>query len=88
MSHRDVVPVVYARNAAGTEATARFWLKVFPKKFRSRDLNLDDRFLTKVANELDPGGTRHTRGALHPREQRVAQEEQPGTRRPAIEDRA
>ena len=53
----DVVPVVYARNAAGTEATARFWLKVFPKQFRSRDQNLDDRLLTKVANELDPGGT-------------------------------
>ncbi len=52
----DVVPVVYARNAAGTEATARFWFKLFPKKFRSRELSLDDRFLTKVANELDPGG--------------------------------
>ncbi|MDZ4802757.1 MAG: M23 family metallopeptidase [Bryobacteraceae bacterium] len=52
----DVVPVVYARNAAGTEATARFWFKLFPRKFRVRELSLDDRFLTKVANELDAGG--------------------------------
>jgi murein DD-endopeptidase MepM/ murein hydrolase activator NlpD len=53
----DTVPVVYARNPSGAEATARFWTKVFPKQFRSRDLNLDDKFLTKVVQELDPNGT-------------------------------
>jgi len=53
----DTVPVVYARNPAGIEATARFWFKVFPKKFRSRELALDESFLKKVVNELDPGGS-------------------------------
>jgi len=53
----DVVPVAYARNPAGAEATARFWYKVFPKKFRSRDLPIDDAFLDKVVNQIDPGGS-------------------------------
>jgi hypothetical protein len=51
------VPIVYVRNAAGTEATARFWFKVFPKKFRKRDLVIDDKFLDKVVNQIDPGGS-------------------------------
>ena len=53
----DTVPVVYAKNPSGAEATGRFWFKVFPKQFRSRELSLDDRFLTKVVNELDPNGS-------------------------------
>lgn len=53
----DTVPVVYARNPSGAEATARFWFKVFPKQFRSRDLQLDDRFLQKVTTELDANGS-------------------------------
>ncbi len=53
----DVVPVVFARNPAGAEATARFWFKVFPKKFRSRDLPIDDAFLEKVVNQIEPGGS-------------------------------
>jgi murein DD-endopeptidase MepM/ murein hydrolase activator NlpD len=53
----DTVPVVYARNPSGAEATARFWFKVFPKQFRSRELPLDDRFLGKVVTELDPNGS-------------------------------
>jgi murein DD-endopeptidase MepM/ murein hydrolase activator NlpD len=53
----DTVPVAYARNPAGAEATARFWYKVFPKKFRSRDLPIDDAFLVKVVNQIDPGGS-------------------------------
>jgi murein DD-endopeptidase MepM/ murein hydrolase activator NlpD len=53
----DTAPVVFARNSAGTEATARFWFKVFPKKFRSRDLPIDDAFLEKVDNQIDPGGS-------------------------------
>ena len=51
------MPVVYARNPAGAEATARFWYKVFPKKFRARDLPIDDAFLEKVVNQIDPGGS-------------------------------
>ena len=51
------VPTVYAKNVAGTEAVARFWFKVFPKKFRQRDLPIDDKFLDKVVNQIDPGGS-------------------------------
>ena len=50
-------PVVYAKNSAGTEATAHFWFKVFPKKFRARELSIDDAFLNKVVNQIDPSGT-------------------------------
>ncbi len=53
----DEIPVVYARNPAGAEAQARFWFKLFPKKFRRRDLELSDAFLTKVVNEIDPGSS-------------------------------
>jgi hypothetical protein len=53
----DTPPIVFARNTAGTEATARFWFKVFPKKFRARDLEIDDKFLEKVDNQIDPGGS-------------------------------
>ncbi len=51
------VPVVYARNPAGTEVQARFWFKLFPKKFRKRDLELTDAFLQKAVNEIDPNGS-------------------------------
>jgi hypothetical protein len=53
----DTAPVVFARNSAGTESTARFWFKVFPKKFRMRDLTIDDKFLDKVVNQIDPSGS-------------------------------
>lgn len=53
----DTVPHVYARNAAGTEVTGRFWFKVFPKPFRTRDLDISDAFLDKVVNQIDPGGS-------------------------------
>jgi murein DD-endopeptidase MepM/ murein hydrolase activator NlpD len=56
----DTVPIVYVRNPSGAEATARFWYKVFPKKFRSRDLPLDDAFLQKAVTELDPSGSGDT----------------------------
>ena len=49
--------VVYARNPAGAEATARFHQKIFPKKFRVRDLELKDAFLEKVVSDIDPGGS-------------------------------
>jgi murein DD-endopeptidase MepM/ murein hydrolase activator NlpD len=50
-------PVVYVKNPAGTEATAHFWHKVFPKKFRARELPIDDQFLNKVVNQIDPSGS-------------------------------
>lgn len=53
----DTIPVVYARNGAGAEVTARFWFKVFPKKFRARDLQIDDAFIQKAVTELDPKGS-------------------------------
>jgi murein DD-endopeptidase MepM/ murein hydrolase activator NlpD len=49
------VPIFFARNP-GQESTARFWFKVFPKKFRSRNLDIDDAVLEKVDNQIDPGG--------------------------------
>jgi murein DD-endopeptidase MepM/ murein hydrolase activator NlpD len=53
----DVVPVVFARNQAGTEATARFWFKLFPKKFRARDLPIDDAQMEALVSKIDPAGT-------------------------------
>ena len=52
----DAAPVFFARNP-GAESTARFWYKTFPKKFRSRDLEIDDVFLEKVVNQIEPGGS-------------------------------
>jgi len=53
----NAVPKVYVRNAAGTESTAQFWFKIFPKKFRIRDLAIDDKFLDKVVNQIEPNGS-------------------------------
>jgi murein DD-endopeptidase MepM/ murein hydrolase activator NlpD len=50
-------PVVYVRNPAGVEAKGHFWFKLFPKKFRSRDIELTDAFVNKVVDELDPNGS-------------------------------
>jgi murein DD-endopeptidase MepM/ murein hydrolase activator NlpD len=52
----DITPVVYARNLAGTEATGHFWFKLFPKKFRTRDVEADDRLLEKLVTSVDPTG--------------------------------
>jgi murein DD-endopeptidase MepM/ murein hydrolase activator NlpD len=43
---------VVARDEAGNEAVAGFWYKLFPKKFRSRDIQLEDSFLQKVVPEI------------------------------------
>lgn len=55
----DTMPVVYAANPAN-QVTAPVVVQ-FPKKeqpnYRVRDLNVDDKFLQKVVNELDPNGT-------------------------------
>jgi len=48
----DTPMKVVARDAAGNEATAEFWHKVFPKKFRRRELPLEDSFVHKVVPEI------------------------------------
>jgi len=53
----ETIPIVYARNPTGAEITGKFWFKLFPKKFRSRDLDLSDAFLEKVVNQIDKGGS-------------------------------
>jgi hypothetical protein len=52
----NVAPVVYARNLAGTEATAPFWFKLFPKKFRTRDFPIDEALMARLVNQIDPDG--------------------------------
>lgn len=55
-----VLPVVYATDPAGTNVTTSIVVQ-FPKKeqpkYRVRDLNIDEKFLQKVTNELDPNGS-------------------------------
>ena len=41
-----------ARDDAGNETLSSFWLKVFPKTFRRREIPVDDRFLDKVVPEI------------------------------------
>jgi hypothetical protein len=53
----DVAPEAFARNQAGTEATAKFWLKLFPKKFRARDFPVEDALMEKLVNSVDPNNT-------------------------------
>jgi murein DD-endopeptidase MepM/ murein hydrolase activator NlpD len=48
----DTPMKVVARDAAGNEATAQFWHKVFAKKFRSRDIALEDSLVQKVVPEI------------------------------------
>jgi hypothetical protein len=50
-----VTPLVYARNQAGNETTGRFWFKLFPKKFRTRDLELKDADMERMVSQIDPG---------------------------------
>ena len=50
-------PVVYVKNPAGTESIAHFPFKIFPKEFRARELPIDDQFLNKVVNQIDPSGS-------------------------------
>lgn len=51
------IPVVYASNGAGPEATATFFTKITPKSFRSRNIVIDDKFLNRVVPAIDPQGT-------------------------------
>ncbi len=43
---------VVARDAAGNEVVAGFWFRLFPKKFRSREIQLEDGFMQKVVPEI------------------------------------
>jgi murein DD-endopeptidase MepM/ murein hydrolase activator NlpD len=43
---------VKARDEAQNETTTSFWTKVFPRKFRTRALPLEDSFLNKVVPEI------------------------------------
>lgn len=53
-------PIAYATNPGGNEATSPLSVQ-FPQKeqpkYRVRDLPIDDRFMDKVVNELDPTGS-------------------------------
>jgi murein DD-endopeptidase MepM/ murein hydrolase activator NlpD len=53
----DTIPVAFARNEAGTEVTATFWTKVFPKTFRQSNIPITDGQMQKVVGELDPDGS-------------------------------
>ena len=52
----NLTPLVFARNVAGAEATAHFWFKLFPKKFRVRDFPIDDALMQKLVDSVDPTG--------------------------------
>jgi murein DD-endopeptidase MepM/ murein hydrolase activator NlpD len=56
----STAPLVYATNPTGTEVTGRM-VTIFPPKeqpkYRVRDLVIDDNFVRKVVNELDPNGS-------------------------------
>ena len=48
----DAPMKVVASDAAGNQTSADFWHKVFPKKFRSREIPLEDSFIQKVVPEI------------------------------------
>ena len=56
----NTMPEVYAIGPGGDEARGQMVVK-FPKKeqprYRVRDLQIDDKFMQKVVNELDPNGS-------------------------------
>jgi murein DD-endopeptidase MepM/ murein hydrolase activator NlpD len=52
----DITPMVFVRNAAGTEADAHFWFKLFPKKFRVQDFPVNDALMRKLVDSVDPNG--------------------------------
>ena len=53
----DTIPLAFARNDAGTEVTTTFWTRIFPKTFKTSNIELKDENLTKVVGELDPDGS-------------------------------
>jgi hypothetical protein len=53
----STVPRVYAANGAGSMAYATFRTKIKPKPFRQRNIQIDDAFLTRVVNQIEPNGS-------------------------------
>jgi murein DD-endopeptidase MepM/ murein hydrolase activator NlpD len=51
-----ITPKVEVTNSGGGRAEATFWFKLFPKKFRTRDITIDDKFLDRVVNQIEPNG--------------------------------
>ena len=49
-----IQPVVFASNPAGAKATAVFYVKLFPKKFKDSTIVLTDAFMQKVLGDMDP----------------------------------
>jgi murein DD-endopeptidase MepM/ murein hydrolase activator NlpD len=43
---------IRARDEAQNESLVGFWIKVFPKTFRTRDIDVDDAFFNKVVPEI------------------------------------
>lgn len=43
---------IVARDAAGNQAVAGFWYKLFPKTFRKSEIKIQDNFLQKVVPEI------------------------------------
>jgi murein DD-endopeptidase MepM/ murein hydrolase activator NlpD len=52
----DTIPVVFVKNAAGTEATATFWTKMFPKTFHDSVIDVSTEHMQKVVKDIDPNG--------------------------------
>ncbi|MBV8818412.1 MAG: M23 family metallopeptidase, partial [Acidobacteriaceae bacterium] len=52
----QTAPLVFASNGAD-EVTKTFVEHVKPSRFRKRDLTIDDAFLERVDNQIDPGGS-------------------------------
>ena len=46
------VPKIVAQDAAGNQAVAGFWYKLFPKNFRKSEIKIEDTFLQKVVPEI------------------------------------
>ncbi len=53
-----ITPRVFATNLSGARAEAAFWFKLFPKEVPHwRDIEIDDKFLNKVVNQIEPNGS-------------------------------
>ncbi len=44
---------VYASNPSGATATASFWYKIFPKKFRASPIALESMNIDRIVNQID-----------------------------------
>ena len=75
-------------NLAGTEATATFWFKLFPKS-SGRAIEIDEKLLEKLVTSVDPTGQLAPGTdvvAASTRSTRDAGQEQSAARRPPLQD--